>query len=107
MEREEREALRQQLETVVRTGWGEQDPDVQVISRLNPENKIDMTVISRLFEGRDGLEREAFFWPVFTPVPKPDLVHMTYCLLLTPAEATRYFAEPGKGAGRDNDDAWE
>jgi hypothetical protein len=106
MDRAEAEALRARLEDVVRAGWGERDPEVRVSSTLHPDNKIDLTVVSALFAGRAGLEREAFFWPVFAPVPRPDLIHMTYCLLLTPEEARRHFATPGPPPGQDNRDAW-
>ena len=106
MEAGEIEALRERLETLVRERWGANDPDVQVSTNLRRDNKIDMQVVSRLFEGRDGLEREAFFYPVFDPVPKTEMLHMTYCLLLTPQEAARNFAEIGQRTSRDNTDDW-
>jgi hypothetical protein len=106
MERAEAQALQSRLEAVVREQWGERDPEVQVSSVLREDGKVDMTVVSRLFEGKDGLEREAFFWPTFAPVPKSDLIYMTYCLLLTPEEAARHFAAPGPPSGTDNTDAW-
>ncbi len=79
--------LQAQLEEVVREGWRERDPEVQVSSVLREGNKIDMTVVSQEFAGHNGREREALLWPVFAPVPKYDLIYMTYCLLLTPEEA--------------------
>ena len=99
---EELGALQTRLEEVVRQGWRERDPDVQVSSVLRDGNKIDMTVISKLFAGLEGREREALFWPVFDPVPKYDLLYMTYCLLLTPEEAVRIEVAPSK----DNTDDW-
>lgn len=107
MDTGEVEALRQQLEALVLSYWQRQDADIQVFSALKPDGKIDMRVVSRLFEGKDGLEREAFFYPVFDPVPKTDMMRMTYCLLLTPAEAARNFARPDERAGTDNRDDWD
>lgn len=102
MQVEELRALQARLEEVVRQGWRERDPEVQVSSVLRDGNKIDMTVISKLFEGLEGRDREACFWPVFDPVPKYDLVYMTYCLLLTPEESARRNSSPGE----DNADDW-
>ncbi len=95
------------LETLVREEWGLHDPDALVSTTLRGDNKIDMKVVSRLFEGKDGLEREAFFYPVFDPVPKTEMLHMTYCLLLTPHEAARNFAMPGESAKEENTDNWQ
>jgi hypothetical protein len=103
MQVEELITLQRRLEEVVRQGWQERDPDVQVSSVLRDGNKIDMTVISKLFAGLEGRERDAEFWPVFEPVPKYDLIYMTYCLLLTPEEASRIDASP---ASTDNSDDW-
>ena len=105
MESEQSEALRRRLEDLVRERWGEQDPAVQVSSVLRAGGKIDMTVISDLFAGKDGLEREAFFWPVFDPVPKSELIYMTYCLLLTPEEASLHFTRSSPSATPTDD--WE
>jgi hypothetical protein len=99
-------ALQARLESLVRARWGERDPDAKVSSTVRDDGKVDLMVVSRLFEGKDGLEREAFFWPVFAPVPKSDLIHMTYCLLLTPEEAARLFARPGPPPGKDYQDNW-
>ena len=65
-----------------------------------------MRVVSHLFAGKDGLERESLFYPVFDPVPKTDMLYMTYCLLLTPQEAARNFATPTRPTGENNADAW-
>jgi hypothetical protein len=102
MQVEELRALQARLEEVVRQGWRERDPEVQVSSVLRDGNKIDMTVISTQFAGLEGRDREARFWPVFDPVPKYDLVYMTYCLLLTPEEAAHRNPSPGN----DNADDW-
>ncbi len=107
MDRAMAEELKTRLEGVVRTGWGERDPEVQVTSVLRADSKIDLTVISELFAGKDGLEREAFFWPVFAPLPRADTIHMTYCLLLTPEEAARHFVGPHVPPRQDNQDDWE
>ncbi|MCW3099217.1 MAG: hypothetical protein JWL77_4835 [Chthonomonadaceae bacterium] len=103
MQVEELIALQRRLEEVVRQGWQERDPEVRVSSVLRDGNKIDMTVISKLFASLEGRDREAEFWPVFDPIPKYDLIYMTYCLLLTPEEAARIDASP---AARDNSDDW-
>lgn len=100
------EERRSSLERLLRERWSAKDPEVVVSSRLRPDGKVDFTVISRLFEGKDGLEREAFFWPVFDPVPKSELIYLTYCLLLTPDEAARHFAEGAKPPSPP-EDAWE
>ena len=102
MDRTAAEQLRAHLEAVIRGGWHARDPEAQVTSVLRADNMIDITVVSELFEDKNGLEREAFFWPVFDPVPKYDLIYMTYCLLLTPEEAARI----GSPTGKDNRDDW-
>ncbi len=107
MEAGEIEELRERLETLVRERWGENDPDVEVSTTLRKDNKIDMRVVSRLFEGKDGLEREAFFYPVFDPVPKTEMLHMTYCLLLTPQESARNFAVPHSNLNQNDADNWQ
>lgn len=84
---EELGALQARLEEVVRQGWGARDPEMQIISVLRDGNKIDMTVISKLFADLEWRDREAAFWPVFDSVDKYDLLYMTCCLLLTPEEA--------------------
>ena len=107
MEAGDIEALRERLETFVCEQWGRNDPDVEVSTTLRADGKIDMRIVSRLFEGKDGLEREAFFYPVFDPVPKTEMLHMTYCLLLTPREAARNFAVPGQNENQNNADNWQ
>ena len=68
-------------------------------AHLRGPTQIDMRVVSRLFEGKDGLEREALFYPVFETVPKTDMLHMTYCLLLTPARGGTQFRCPAERTG--------
>jgi hypothetical protein len=106
MDTAEAERLRTHLEDVIRAGWSERDPEVQVSGKLRSDNMIDLTVVSVLFVGKSGLEREAFFWPVFAPVPRADLIYMTYCLLLTPDEATRQFSPGTPVPDQDNADDW-
>jgi len=106
MDKTDIEALRAQLETLVYQSWSQKDADVQVFSTLRADNKIDMRIISHLFEGKDGLEREALFYPVFAPIAKTEMLHMTYCLLLTPEEAARVFEAPTQRTGKDNIDDW-
>lgn len=107
MDKEAAEALQARLEHRIRAYWSAQDPDVQVSSLLHADGRIDLTVVSRLFADKDGLEREAFFWPVFAPVPKSELIQMTYCLLLTPEEAARHFALSGPPQGQSYHDDWD
>ena len=79
------------LEALIRdcvTGW---DAETVVRCAVRPDGKQDLTIISQRFEGLDSREREAIFWPVLDPVPKPEMIHLTYCLLLTPDEAARSF----------------
>lgn len=104
MDRTEAENLQTRMEDAIRDAWSAQDPELHVSSLLHTDNKIDVTVISSLFEGKDGLEREAFFWPTFRSFSRSDLIVMTYCLLLTPGEAARHFTHPEQTAGNDN---WE
>jgi hypothetical protein len=81
------------LEALLRVRLHELDHNAEVRSAVRPDGKIDVTVVSRLFEGKDSRDREALFWPVFDPVPKSELIYLTYCLLLTPDEARRDFGE--------------
>ncbi len=92
MDRNDVEALRERLESLLRQGMDQRDPAATITGILRPDGKLDVTVVSEVFEGMDALEREALVWPLFASVPKPDLVRMTYCLLLTPGEALRNFA---------------
>jgi hypothetical protein len=107
MNRAEAEELRTRLEAIIRAGWGERDPDVRVSGNLRADTMIDITVISELFAGKSGLEREAYFWPVFATVPRADLIHMTYCLLLTPAEAAQQFATGTPVSDQHNREDWD
>jgi hypothetical protein len=84
----------ERLLEVIKTTWGEKDTDAEYRGVLRPNGLVDLTVISILFEGLNGLERESLFWRVFDTVPRDHLVYMTYCLLLTPQEAKRHFASP-------------
>jgi len=91
------------LDALIRECLAEWDPEAIVRSAIRPDGKLDITVISGRFEGRDSREREADFWPALDPVPKPEMVYLTYCLLLTPEEAERSFgAEPVVAATGEN-----
>ena len=81
------------LETAIRDRWRQQDNEADFRFSVRQGGLMDVTVVSRLFQGCDDREREALFWPVFEPVLKSDRVFLTFCLLLTPEEANRYFAE--------------
>ncbi len=89
------QALGRRVEEMVREAWGGRDPLLSVECRLRPDGKIELRVVSTAFEALDSLEREALLWEVLRPLPSADAVRMTYSLLLTPAEARRYFAGPG------------
>ncbi len=67
--------------------WKAEDPDLIVKGTVRPDGLFDLQVTSRLFEGKDGLEREAFFWQTFRDLSRDTLVRMTYCLMQTPQEA--------------------
>ncbi len=92
------------LESLIRDcvrGW---DPDAEVRSAFRPDQKMDLTVISTRFEGIDSRDREGSFWQALDPVPKSEMVYLTYCLLLTPREAARNFgAEDGRQMARTTD----
>jgi hypothetical protein len=79
------------LDALIRECLAKWDPEAIVRSAIRPDGKLDITVVSRRFEGRDSREREADFWPALDLVPKPEMVYLTYCLLLTPEEAERSF----------------
>lgn len=107
MDQENLAALQDRLETLIRLQWSEVDSEVVVTTKLRNGKKVDVTVISSLFEGKDGLAREAFFWPVFETVPKSELIYMTYCLLLTPDEAATHFSGTREDTGKSYVDSWE
>ena len=102
----EAQARLERLTGIVREAWGAVDADAEVSGTLRQDGKVDLRVVSRSFEGKGGLEREAFFWPAFESVPKSELIYMTYCLLLTPDEALRHFTSPEEDTGTDNADSW-
>ncbi len=77
----------------VRERWGGEDPELRVTGSVRPDGLFDLKVTSRIFEGKDGLEREAFFWQTFRDLPRETLVRMTYCLMQTPEEAGRLQTE--------------
>ncbi len=68
------------------------DAAAVVRAGVNSDGKIDMTVISTVFEGLDSMERETRIWPAFRALDPGDLITMTYCLFLTPSEATVHFS---------------
>lgn len=106
MDLAEAEARLERLIGIVREAWGDRDAEAEVSGTLRRDGKVDLRVVSGLFVGKGGLEREAFFWPAFESVPKSELIYMTYCLLLTPDEALRHFAGPEGETGTDNADSW-
>lgn len=79
------------------------DPNAEVRAVIRPDRLVDLTVVSRRFEGRDSRDREADFWPALESVPKAEMVYLTYCLLLTPEEAERSFSgQPSAGAASED-----
>ena len=86
------ESLKGRLESLILRELHKEDAQVKVISRLREDQKIDVTVISTLFEGRDGQARESLFWRVFAETPKSELIYMTYALMMTPDEAKQFSA---------------
>ena len=81
------------LEASMRAAVAEWDAGAEVRCALRPDGKMDFTVISRRFEGSDDREREADFWLALDPLPKSEMVYLTFCLLLTPEEAERSFGD--------------
>ena len=81
------------LEASMRAAVTEWDIEAEIRCALRPDGKMDFTVISRRFEGSDDREREAGFWPALDPLPKSDMVYLTFCLLLTPEEAESSFGD--------------
>lgn len=76
---------------LIRDALAPDDPDAQVRATRRPDGLLETTVVTRLFEGLDSLEREALLWPILRALPTDDLLRMTYSLLLTPAEAGELF----------------
>ena len=64
----------------------------------------DITVVSQRFEGFDSRDREKIFWPVLDDITKSEMLHLTYCLLLTPEEATADFSteKPDMGSAAED-----
>ena len=58
-----------------------------------PSGLIDVTVVSSRFQGLNSREREEIFWPALDSIPKPQMIHLTYCLLLSPDEAAESFSD--------------
>jgi hypothetical protein len=85
------EHRRDRLEALVREQVTDWDPEAVVRSSVRHDGLLDLTVVSHRFDGMDSREREAAFWPALGPVPKPEMIYLTYCLLLTPEEAERSF----------------
>jgi hypothetical protein len=83
---------RGRLQDLIRASVAAWDSDAEVRASARPDGKIDMTIVSCRFEGLDSRDREASFWPALDPVPKSEMVYLTYCLLLTPEEAERSFS---------------
>ena len=69
------------------------DPGAYLINSGHHNGKIDLTVVSTLFEGMDSSDREGLVWPMLRDLPEQDLLRMTYCLFLTPEEAAQHFGQ--------------
>lgn len=78
------------------------DPEATVRSVARPDGMLDVTIISRRFEGLDSRDREEAFWPALDPIAKADMVYLTYCLLLTSEEARQSFGAVRPSAIHDD-----
>jgi hypothetical protein len=81
------------LQTLSRA-WQDQDPDVRVMLSRRADGKLDLTVVSRLFEAGGSEERERILWSAIRSLDPRDTIQMTYSLLLTPSEAAALAADP-------------
>jgi hypothetical protein len=88
------------LTALIRSCAAAWDPQSEVRANARPDGKLDVTVISGRFEGLDSRSREAEFWPALEPVPKSEMIYLTYCLLLTPQEAEHDFGSAQTEADR-------
>ncbi len=99
--------LAERVEGAIRGAWSERDPHLSVACARRGDGKLDVTVISRLFESRTSEEREILLWSVLRSFPADDSVRMTYSLLLSPAEAATFSPtsiESGVSEGRKETD---
>jgi hypothetical protein len=80
-------------DTIARA-WAGQDPDAEVVPVRRADGKLDVTVISRLFESANNEDRERILWSAIRSLDVRDTVQMTYSLLLTPSEAAALAADP-------------
>jgi hypothetical protein len=88
-------SLSERLERAIREAWSSQDPNLQVEIAAHEDGKLEITIISSIFEGQDSFERESRLWTVLRPFSPSDLIRLTYSLLLTPAEAKAFYPERG------------
>jgi hypothetical protein len=79
--------LAARVSEAVTSAWRTDDPEARVAATRRPDGKLDITVISRLFDSLPSVERERLLWSVLRSFPPDDTVRMTYSLLVTPAEA--------------------
>lgn len=87
--------LAERIEQAIREAWSSQDPSLQIDVAARADGKLEITVISAIFEEQDSFERESRLWTVLRPFSPSDLIHLTYSLLLTPAEAKAFYPERG------------
>jgi hypothetical protein len=95
--------LARRVEEAVSKAWRTDDPDVRTLTRRHSDGKLDVTVVTRLFESEPCEDRERMLWSVLRSFPPSDTVQMTYSLLLTPSEASDFAADL-PAAAEDPDD---
>jgi len=88
-------SLSERIEQAIREAWSPQDPNIRVEIASREDGKLEITLISAIFEGQDSFERESGLWTVLRSFSPSDLVRLTYSLLLTPAEAKAFYPERG------------
>jgi hypothetical protein len=67
-------------------------PDVTVEPGF--AGNLHVTVVSPVFEGWSGKQRNHLVWPKLRDLPPHILLRLTLCLLLTPGEAEALVPEP-------------
>lgn len=95
--------LARRVNAAVTQAWRTEDPSVRTLARRHADGKLDVTVITHLFESKSSEERETMLWSVLRSFPPSDTVQMTYSLLLTPSEASDFAADL-PAAAQDPDD---
>ena len=82
--------LAAKVRRVILHAWREQDPGVVIRTRERADGLLDLTVVTRLFEGMEAFEREPLLWSALRDLTRYDAIHLTYSLLLTPSESVQF-----------------